>query len=81
METFFREHGKVMLIGLAGVMLGVVLNTIIRKNENKAFLKSLTEELHQLEGKSKVSALTMEEDRQMDKLKSEIYIMKFRCAA
>lgn len=78
---FFREHGKVMLIGLAGVILGVILNSLLRDRENKKFLALLEKEHEQLLEKMKNGNLSAEDQGLIDKLKTEIYIMKFKCMA
>lgn len=79
--TFFREHAKVMLIGLAGVILGVILNSLLRDRENKKFLGLLVKEHEQLLEKMKNGTLSADEQGLVDKLKTEIYIMKFKCMA
>lgn len=70
-----------LLAGISGVILGVILNSWLRSRENNNFLETLIKEFNKLQDKAKVSALTAEEQRQMDKLDSEIYIMKFKCIA
>lgn len=78
---FFREHSKVMLIGLAGVILGVILNSLLRDRENKKFLGLLVKEHDQLLEKIKNGTLSADERGLVDKLTTEIYIMKFKCLA
>lgn len=77
--TFFRDHGKVILIGLVGIALGVFLNNINRDRENKRFLALLTREHDNLINRRNTYPLNIEEEKQLDKLKTEIYIMKFKC--
>lgn len=79
--TFFREHGKVMMIGLSGVLLGVILNRVLRDRENKNFLALLVKEYEQLLEKMNNGTLSAEDHTLVDKLKTEIYIMKFKCLA
>lgn len=76
---FFKEHGKVILIGIGGVILGVVLNNMVRAYENKSLLQTLTKELDTLKEKMKTQMLTDDEKKQMDKLIGEIYILTFKC--
>lgn len=80
-NTFFKEHGKVMLIGLGGVILGVILNSLLRTKENRKFLELLEKEYDQLAEKMKNGNLSVDEEKMLDKLKAEIYIMKFKCLA
>lgn len=77
---FFSRH-KLVFIGLAGVILGVILNSMVRNYENQKFLSMLREELKGLEYKSQNGELTADQKNILDKLKTEIYIMKFRCEA
>lgn len=80
-EKFITDHGKVMLIGLAGVILGVILNSLLRTKENKKFLRLLVAEYNQLMEKMKNGIISSEDQALIEKLKTEIYIMKFKCMA
>ena len=80
-KNFFSDHWKVMLIGLAGVFLGVFLNSMFGDMKNRRFLNMLEEELEKLEDKERSLSLTPQERGQIEKLRSEIYILKFRCLA
>lgn len=70
-----------ILIGLAGIFLGVVANNYVRKRENRRILGMLIEEKHLLESKSDNGSLTEIEKRLLDRLQTEIYLMKFKCDA
>ncbi len=76
MKQFFIDHWKVMMIGLAGVILGVLLNNLFRTRENKHLLELLTNELSKLQAKL---SLTPDEQNQLEYLKGEIYILQFKC--
>ena len=78
--TFFKDHWKVILIGLFGVALGVASNTVIRNIENKNLLASLTKGLKSLQEKAETTALTEDEKNKIEYLKGEIYILEFKCA-
>lgn len=77
MADFFKKHWTVILIGLFGVALGVFANTYLRKMENKNLLISLVNELKTLQSKT---TRTPEEDRKVQYLEGEIYILKFKCS-
>ena len=70
---------KVILIGLAGVALGVVANNWMVARRNGRALERLAAEKAYLESKN--GSLTEIERRLLDRLQTEIYIMKFRCDA
>lgn len=76
---FLKQHWQVIVIGIFGVILGVVLNNWARSYENKKFLDSLVSELTALQNKAKTQTLTPEEQKQMDTLNTEIFILKFKC--
>lgn len=76
MKQFFIDHWKVMMIGLAGVLLGVLLNNLFRKQENKNLLALLTGELEKLQSQS---SLTPDEQNKLEYLKGEVYILQFKC--
>lgn len=79
MINFFSEHWKIMLIGLAGVVLGVFLNWYFGNHSNKKLLEKLTTELELLQEKANTTALSADELNQIQYLKGEIYILKFKC--
>lgn len=74
--TFFRDHWKIMLIGLFGVALGIFGNMGFGLYQNRQLLATLNEELKSLESKS---ILTEEQKEQLQRLRGEIYILKFKC--
>lgn len=78
-ETFFKEHYKIMLIGLAGVLLGVVIHVGIRMWDDRKFLGRLNGELGQLEARLRNGGLDADEQKLLDKLKAEILIMRLKC--
>lgn len=84
-ESIKMEDGthiyRGILIGLAGIFLGVVANNYVRKRENRRILGMLIEEKHLLESKSDNGSLTEIEKRLLDRLQTEIYLMKFKCDA
>lgn len=75
-NTFFQDNWKIMLIGLVGVALGVFLNWYFGIYQNRQLLDTLTEELKLMESKT---SPTVEEKDQIQHLKGEIYILKFKC--
>lgn len=77
---FFYRH-KLIIIGLAGVILGVVLNSMVRDYENRKFLATLVSKKEELQGKAQSGTITQAEAKMLDKLDAEIYIMRFRCDA
>lgn len=76
MGEFFRDHWKVMMIGLIGVLLGVFLNNLVRNMQNKKLLAKLQSELTALQSKTKP---TQDEVDLIQTLKTEIYMLKFQC--
>lgn len=72
---------KVILIGIAGVALGVFANNWVRRRENQRLLAMLVEEKLLLESKSDNGSLTEIERRLLDRLQTEIFLMKFKCDA
>lgn len=76
--TFFKDHWKAILIGLSVAVFSVLFNNYLRGRENAKLLVLLTEELKQLQDKPQ---LTQEEKNQIQYLKGEIYILKFKCLA
>lgn len=78
-KTFFKEHGKIILVGISGVILGVLLNNLVDYYKNKKLLASLENGLKELQDKAQLSALTKEEDSLIQYLQGEIYILKFKC--
>lgn len=81
MEDGSHHMYKVILIGLAGVVLGVVANNWVRKYENRKLLSMLVEEKSLLESKSGNGSLTEIERKLLDRLQTEIFLMKFKCDA
>ena len=79
MIKFLEDHWQMILIGVVGVVIGVILNILIRDNENRSLLDSLNKELGILEAKQKISGLTVKEIKEKEKLEAEIYILKFKC--
>lgn len=82
-ESLKMEEGnhiyRVILIGLAGVALGVLANNWMTARRNRRALERLAAEKVYLESKN--GSLTEIERRLLDRLQTEIYIMKFRCDA
>lgn len=76
--TFFQDHWKAMLIGVAVAIFSVLFNNYLRSRENVKLLSLLNEELKQLQSKP---TPTQEEKNQIEYLKGEIYILKFKCLA
>lgn len=74
---FFKDHWRVIVIALIGVAFGVFLNHVARKYSNRQLLGTLTDELSKLQIKPN---LTEEEQKHIQYLEGEIYILKFKCA-
>lgn len=75
-SLFFKEHWKIMLIGLFGVAFGVYLNWFLGIYQNRQLLSTLKEELSFFESKRQ---LTVEDKDHIKRLKEEIYILRFKC--
>lgn len=76
-----ESNWKIVTIGLLGVILGVIGNSIVRNYENKKIFNLLTKELKQLQEKSNTGPLSADEQKQLDQLKAELYLMRFKCIA
>lgn len=79
MDTFFKENWKPVLTGLIGVILGVFLNNLVRYYKDKQLLTALLAELSALQAKDGTT-LSADELRQIQDLKTEIYLHRFKCA-
>lgn len=72
---------RTILIGVIGIALGVFANNLMRKHENRRILRLLTDEKSSLESKAGNGELTPIEAKLLDRLQTEIYLVKFRCDA
>lgn len=73
---FFKDHWKVIMIGLFGVALGVISNQMVQRHNNKNLLASLTDDFENLKAKENP---TKDDQNLIEYLQGEIYILKFRC--
>lgn len=69
-------NGRFILVGIAGIVLGAIFNNILRSQERRRILTLLRSELNMLLNKQN---RTPEEEKNIEQLKSELYLMKFRC--
>lgn len=76
MGEYLRDNWKMVLIGIAGILLGAYSTYLVNKRTNSELLMELKAELAALQLKSNTSRTTEDEEVRMQVLEGQISLLE-----
>lgn len=76
MFEFIKRNWKVVLVGIAGLTVGFLLNIIANRQSEQRIINALNAELQAIKEKLNMGRITSEEQKRMIELEAQINLLQ-----